>query len=342
MKKISNTWLILSIGILIIVSALWRHFSTVNAEKIRKEKTYTVSRKTIKKTLTISGKIDAEEKASLRFQTSGRLIWVGVKEGDTVKKYQAVAQMDAREVQKNLEKVLRDYSSERNDFEEAWRVTYSGRNKPNDALTDTAKRILEKNQWDLEKAVLDVELKHLSVEYATLFTPIAGIVTSVGSPVSGVNVTPSQAEFTVVNPSSVYLSVLPDQTEVAQLSASASAEIVFDSYADEKITGTVKSIAFAPKHGESTTVYEAKVTFPLDVSTKYRIGMTADATFTLGEKSDVLVVPATAIKKDKDVHFVMRVLGDKRQKTPVSVREESEEGVEILSGLTDGDVIVEN
>ncbi len=341
MKKFSKKWLVLGIGVLILVSALWRHWSTVNAQKISKEKTYTVSRKTIRQTLTISGKVDAQEKAALRFQTSGRLIWVGAAEGDAVKKYQAIAQLDAREVQKSLEKALRDYSKERNDFEETWRVTYSGRSKPTDALTDTAKRILEKNQWNLEKAVLDVELKRLSVEYATLATPIAGIVTAVGSPFAGVNITPAQAEFTVVNPSSLYLSVLADQTEVAQLSASMSAEIIFDSYENEKAAGIIKSIAFAPKSGESTTVYEVKVTFPLDGSTKYRMGMTADATFTLGDIPDVLVVPASAIKKDKDVRYVMRVIGNKRQKAPVSVGEESEEGVEILSGLSDGDVIVD-
>ena len=81
---------------------------------------------------------------------------------DRVKAYQAIAQLDSREVQKNLEKVLRDYSAERNDFEEMWRVTYKGIKDPQTALTDTVKRILEKNQWDLEKAVLDVELKHLA------------------------------------------------------------------------------------------------------------------------------------------------------------------------------------
>ena len=85
MKRFSKKWLLFGLGVLILISALWRHFSTVNAEKIKNEKTYTVLRKTIKKTLTISGKVDAEEKAALRFLTSGRLVWVGVKEGDTVK-----------------------------------------------------------------------------------------------------------------------------------------------------------------------------------------------------------------------------------------------------------------
>ncbi|MBI3576736.1 efflux RND transporter periplasmic adaptor subunit [Candidatus Gottesmanbacteria bacterium] len=340
MKRFSKKWIVLTIGVLILVSTLWRHWSRVNAQNKQKEKTFTITHKTIRKTLTISGKIDADEKATLRFQSSGRLIWVGVKEGDTVKKYQAIAQLDARDVQKALEKVLRDYSKQRNDFEETWRVTYSGRSNPADALTDTAKRILEKNQWDLEKAVLDVELKKLAVDYATLITPIAGVVTQVAVPYAGINITPAQAEFSLINPSSLYLSVLADQTEVTHLSGSSSAEIIFDAYPGEKITGTVKSVGFTPKAGESTTVYEAKVLYPLDGSSKYRVGMTADATFLLGEKPDVIVIPPKAMKKEKDQHFVTRVIGTKRQKTPITAGDDTEEGTEVLSGLTDGDIIV--
>ncbi|MCX6794100.1 MAG: biotin/lipoyl-binding protein, partial [Candidatus Gottesmanbacteria bacterium] len=161
------------IAVLLISVGLWRTSAkkSVNGGI----QTAKVIRKVFVKNVTSSGKkTKADKSAELKFQTSGKLTWVNVKEGDTVAAYQAIAGLDVREVQKNLDKALRDYSSERNDFEETWRVTYKGVQNPNTALTDTAKRILQKNQWDLDKAVLDVELKHLAVEYATLVTPIAG------------------------------------------------------------------------------------------------------------------------------------------------------------------------
>ena len=85
--------------------------------------TKTVQRHNFSKTLSSSGKTKADKSVELKFQASGKLAWVGVKEGDTVKAYQALAGLDSREVQKNLEKALLDYSSERNDFEQTWRVT---------------------------------------------------------------------------------------------------------------------------------------------------------------------------------------------------------------------------
>lgn len=342
MKKIIQKYKLLLLLILIAAGGTIYLQSTKQQKtpKTKVEKLYTVERKTVRQILSLSGKIDASQKAELRFQSSGRLTWVGVQEGNWVKKYQAIASIDAREVQKTLEKSLIDYSKQRNDFEESWRVTYKGTSNPQSALTDTVKRILEKNQWDLEKAVLDVELKHLSTEYATLITPIEGIVTHIDTPFAGVNITPAQAVFDVVNPSTLYVSVLADQTEVGKLSASVAAQIVFDAYPDETITGTVDTIAFIPKSGESSTVYEVKLLLPTSTFTnKYRLGMTADAAFNIGQKEHSLVVPSKTIKKDKDQRYVSKVTGDKREKTLVTVGDDFENDTEIITGLNEGDII---
>lgn len=77
----------------------------------------TVSRRTLKEELTLSGKIDAHEHETLQFQTSGLLTWVGVKEGDVVKKYQPIASLDVRSIKKTIDKYLNSYMKERWDFE---------------------------------------------------------------------------------------------------------------------------------------------------------------------------------------------------------------------------------
>ncbi|MCL4382324.1 MAG: hypothetical protein M1575_01620 [Patescibacteria group bacterium] len=47
-------------------------------------KTEKVQRGTITKSVSASGEITSEEIAELKFQTSGQLAWVGVKEGEQV------------------------------------------------------------------------------------------------------------------------------------------------------------------------------------------------------------------------------------------------------------------
>lgn len=342
MKRIVKrkiTWVIALLVVTLLVG--WNRF-TPQAKKSVKEVVHTVKKETIKQTLTITGKLDAKEKVTLRFQSSGLLAWVGVKEGDMVTKYQAIAGLDQAELQKNLQKYLHTYENERRDFDQTkdeyrqpaqgyWGLTWDQRND--------ADRALQKAQFDLNSAVLDVELKNIALTYATLTTPIGGIVTKVGTPIAGVNITPTQAEFEIVNPDSIYLSVLPDQTEVSTITASATADIVFDAFPDTHIQGSVHSVAFTPKLGETSTVYEVDVRFPVDTTMKYRVGMTADATFTLMEKPDVLAIPIRFIKNENGKNYVMKKTSKGKEKQYVQIGIESDDMTEITGGLAEGDIL---
>ena len=290
---------------------------------------YTIKRGTLKETLSLSGQIDAYEKSTLRFQTSGYLAWVGVKEGDTVKKYQGVASLDQAELQKNLRKYLNTYMSERWDFE-------STKDSSGDTsiMTTAVRRAFEKAQFDLNNAVLDVELKAIAVKYANLWTPIDGIVTKVAAPNAGVNVTPAQSEIEVVNPATIYFSATADQTEVSKLTASKSAEITLDAFIDEKITGTVSTISYIPKTGETGTVYEVKINLP--PNEKFRIGMTGDVDFTIRKLADVLYTPVKFIKTENSKKYVLK---QNKEKVYVTIGEEMDGNAEIKEGLKENDTI---
>jgi len=333
------TWIIALLVIGVLIG--WNRFEQATKKSV-KETTYTVKKETIKQTLTVTGKLDAKEKITLRFQSSGLLTWVGVKEGDVVTKYQAIAGLDQLELQKNLQKYLNTYSKTRWDFEQTkdeyqapaqnyWGLSVNQRNDID--------RAFQKAQFDLNSAVLDVELKNIALKYATLITPISGIVTKVGTPIAGVNITPTQAEFEIVNPESIYLSVLPDQTEVSTITASQSADIVFDAFPDTHIQGQVQGVAFTPKAGETSTVYEVDVRFPLEQTTKYRVGMTADATFTISEKTDVLAIPIRFLKSENGKNYVMKKTSKGKEKQYVQIGIESDDMTEITGGLAQGDIL---
>ena len=298
-----------------------------------------VKRATFTKTVASSGKTKASRAAELKFQTSGKLTWVGVKEGDHVSAYQAIASLDRREVQKNLEKALRDYSSERNDFEEMWRVTYKGTKDPQTALTDTVKRILEKNQWDLEQAVTDVELKYLSVEYATLVTPIAGIVTRVDTPIAGVNITPATAVFEVVDPDSLVFEASVDEVDAASLAVGKTATITLDAFPDTPFSGTISKIAFTAK-----TSSGGATVFPVEVAiasvSAIRIGMNGDVVIKADSQENILIIPSEALRENGSESYVYKKQGKTYTKTTVELGSRSDGEVVILSGLLEGDEVV--
>lgn len=341
MKKLLKSKLLWIIIILVVVGiTIGSSTAKTNKAKNAKTTTYTVTKQTVKETLSIAGTVEAEETATLRFQSSGLLAWVGVKEGDSVQKYQAIASLDQEELQKTLQKYLYTYDKTRWDFEQT-KDEYKAPEQNYYNLSQNQRsdidRAFEKAQFDLSSSVLDVELRALAIKYATLTTPIEGIVTRVGTPVAGVNITPTQAEFEIVNPKTLYLSVLPDQTEVGKLTSSMSAEISFDSYPDTLVSGTITSIALTPKSGESSTVYEVRVAFPLAAT--YRIGMTADATFVVNERPDVLAIPSLYLKTENGKPYVFRKVGNKKEKLFVTVGLEGDDLVEITGGLAEGDIL---
>lgn len=306
--------------------------------KKRKESLYHVKKQTLKETLSLSGEVDAEEKVTLRFQTSGRLAWVGVKEGDYVKKYQAIASLDKRELEKTLKKYLNLYLKTRWNFDQT-KDDYKGYELwyiPEETRT-AIKRIVDKAQFDLDNSVIDVELKHLALEYANLWTPIEGIVSRVDVPYAGVNITPAQAEFEIINPNTLYFSATADQTEVVNFFVGKKGKIVFDAYPNEEVKGEVYWIGFTPKKGETGTVYQLKIKFNFDKSLK--IGMTGDANFIIKELKDVIALPLNYLKKDRKGDYVYVLIAGKKEKRYLKKGKEIEGKVVIKEGLREGEVV---
>ena len=298
-----------------------------------------VVQKIFTKTVESSGKTKAKRQAELKFQTAGRLTWVGVSEGQTVTARQAIAKLDVREVQKTLEKYLTDYSKQRNDYEELWRVTYKGTKNPQEALTDTAKRILEKNQWDLDKTVLDVELKALAVEYAILTSPIDGIVTNLASPVAGVNITATTVIAEVADPESLVFEANIDETDIGHLELGQQAVINLDAFPNTTFSGRIFRIAYASVTSSGgATVFPVEVSF--DTPEILRIGLSGDVAVTVLTVENAVVVPLAAIREENGDMYVYKKTGNTYQKTRVITGEKTDEEAVITDGLAVGDEVV--
>ncbi len=335
-------WLVL-IGL--VVGIMW--YKSAESKKIKaiKEKTYTVTRKDLEDSLSIAGEIDAKEKVSLKFQTSGLLTWVGVKEGDMVKKFQTIASLDKRELQNSMSQYLNAYSKARDDFEQAQSDNKDWETR---GMTDTAreavKRTLSKEQMDLNNSVLAFEAKNLALKFANLYSPISGLVTKVDSPVAGQNITPSTATFEVINPSSLYFSALADQSEVTKFKTGQKGKITLDSFPDKEFEATVESISFTPKSGETGTVYELKIVLGKEASDSgdIRMGMTGDASFIFREIKNVVAVPSAYIKKTDGKYFVNLYQNNEQVKREVKIGAEIDGTVEVSSGLQENDVLYSN
>lgn len=333
---IKKRWYILLITLLLILTIFFRGKNFLNKNK--KENYYQIKKENVKEFLTLSGQIDAEEKVILRFQTSGKLVWVGVKEGNYVKKYQTIASLDQRDLKNRLQKYLNTYVKQRLSFEQTKDNYWQKQFDLSERVRKEAERILEQNQYDLNNAVLDVEYQNLILENTNLWTPIEGIVTRVDIPFAGVNITPAQAEFEIVNPKTIYFSATADQTEVVTLKKGQKGKIIFDSFPNKEFEGEIYWIAFTPKREETSPIYPIKIKFNPD-NYSFKLGMSGDINFLVKEKNRVLTLPQGYLKKDNKGEYVNLIDNGGKKKVYVKRGEEIDGKVIIEEGLKEGDII---
>jgi membrane fusion protein, multidrug efflux system len=294
-----------------------------------------VRRGDIKQELTLSGQIDAQDHVVLSFGIPGRVSWVGVKEGEWVKKNQAIAALDTEVLNAALRQAWQGFTAAKATSDKY----YDGRN-PNasesydEKITRTAVDAAQNTAYD------SVRIAQENLKSASLYSPIDGLVIGVNPDIAGVNVTAMNSSYEIVNPSTVFLKVTADQTEVGDIKAGQKGTIIFDSYPEEKIEGIIDSISFAPAKDEIGTVYDAKIILSgiSNKDYKFRLGMTADVNFILKNSKDTLILSSEYVKVDDDNRrYVLK--GKEKIKTFIEVGVESETNIEVTSGLSEGDVI---
>lgn len=308
----------------------------------KKEVVISPQRETIKEEIILTGSIDASTKSNLQFKTSGQLAWVGVKIGDKVKKYQAIASLNKEELKKKLEADFNSYRSALATFDDVQdQYKYE---KDNLILTDEMKRILVRSQNTLGNSVINYELQDLAIKYATLYSPISGIVVAIDEPNSGVNITPASATFLIIDPTSIYFKAQIDQEDVNRIKIGDKTTIKLDTFPDQLIESEVSYISFVPISGQTSTVYEIR--FKLNgvdnQDLKYRLGMDGDAVISLKQIDNALTIPIDAVNQEENQSYVFVKPTDSNQlaKKNITTGIETDDTVEILEGLTENDQVV--
>ena len=309
---------------LIVVGLVVRYFAVKPQAEV---KTAKVEKGTVSEELILSGQIKADEHANMAFQGSGELDFLGVKEGQEVKKGDVLARLDTTVLYQaylQAEANLRRYQASLNN-------TYDqlqGRGNDESYTQIETRTVAEVNKDNAYRSYVAAQQ---NLANATLRAPFDGVISSLTYPFTGVNTVFSQPQIEIFNPKTVYFEVVADQTEVLDLTEGQKVKIYLDSYNDQSVDGVVGFIGSTPKVGEVGAVYRIKVLFVSNMSDfrKFKIGMTGDARFVSSEVSDVLYAPADFLKADSKGRYVL--VGNQKNKVYVDVGLEGEARVEIKS-----------
>lgn len=302
--------------------------------KPKNSKSTTIVRGDVVEKIILSGEIKALEHAHLTFPASGEITWLGIKEGDLVKKGQLLATLDTSSL-KTAE--IAAYNT--------WLSADATAKRAEDSVKDhdkdesyTQKETRVNAQAARDAAYFNWQQASRNLKNAYLKAPFAGIVTQVNKPYTGINTTYTESQIEVLNPQTIYFSVAADQTETKNLRVNQEVEIILDTYSDEIVKGKITSIALTPETGAASIVYEVKMSFDQIDFDKYRIGMTGDVTLVVAESKDTLSIPPQFIQKENGDRFVWTD-PHKKNKTKVSVGVEGGDKSEIIGDVKEGQTV---
>jgi RND family efflux transporter MFP subunit len=319
--------------------------------------------------LTASGYVVAQRQAAVSSKATGRLVFLGVEEGDRVKKGDLIGRVESEDVEAalaqaraNLEVARGAKATAEARLKEA-RLTFERtkglleRKLASQAEYDNAEAawgVAEANAESAEAAInaarAGERATEVAVENTRIRAPFDGTVLTktadVGEMVAPFASSQSSrgAVVTMADMSSLEAEADVSESNIQRIRVGAPAEIVLDAYPDYRYTGRVKKIVPTADRAKATVLTKVEFT-NIDVrvlpemSAKVNF-LDADAAAETGQPE--LTVPRAAVVTAENESYVYKVSDGKATKTTVQLGVERGGLQVITSGLAKGDVVVVN
>lgn len=187
----------------------------------------------------------------------------------------------------------------------------------------------------LDSAKADLEQAKLALDWCTITSPIDGIVTQLLA---------RQGQFfdraiplaTVVDLTELFAQIRIPSIQFAKVHDGSQVKIKVASFPDQVFNASVTRISGQADPATGNVVVFAKID---NSDVKLRPGLSCQASVTLSEIVDALVIPLAAVADNAGTPVVTLVKDGKAYEREVIVGIETQSQVQILSGLSVGDTV---
>jgi len=312
------------------------------APKIRPAKIHLVADPSKETIRNFPAEVEANEDSQMAFRVSGQIIEFPVKAGNEVKKGQLLARLDPKDFKLRLDDRQARFNLALSQFERAKSLL--------------EKKLVSPSDFDEAKANLAVAESSLNtakseLEYTYLRAPYAGSIARVMVE-NYENIQAKQTILTLQTRDQIDISIQVPESIISRVKKGSNYQptVIFDAYKGKEYLVTVKE--WDTQADPSTLTY--KVVFSLPTPDEFNLlpGMTANIRIDLSKVTTIeaakFTVPVSAVfaaedqPVDSPEKFVWRVNPETMQvsRVAVTVGEMSEQGIEIISGIKAGDLIV--
>jgi HlyD family secretion protein len=172
---------------------------------------------------------------------------------------------------------------------------------------------IEIAQAAVDQAEAKLTAANLTLKRTTLTAPFEGTIAAVnimeGSYMAASGADAETAPITIVDTSSMQISVKLSENDVARVQVGQPVSVSFDALENQVLTGTVDSVAPTATKEQNVVTYEVIVRFDPG-SAAIKSGMSASASITIETRKQVVQVPSQAIQTEGPRKTVKVVQGN--------------------------------
>ena len=278
---------------------------------------------TYEATSTIASDADAPVLAKV----GGDVVKLFVEEGDVVEAGDKLAQLDGERLRLEMLSAKADLDKVRGEY--ARYTDLAARGLVSEAMFEGLK-------YDLEALEASYELAQLNYEYSIIRAPIDGVV-SAREVKLGQNVGINDVVFRITDTSELLAYLQIPQAELAKFAAGHSATLSVDAMPNTIYLASIERIS--PTIDTRNGTFRATA-FIDNRSGELAPGMFARFTIAYEKHTDALVIPKQALVAEDDQTAVYVVANGEVTRRIIEVGIETDEIVEILSGLSDDEAVV--
>jgi RND family efflux transporter MFP subunit len=305
--------------------------------------------------LTASGYVVARRKAAVASKGTGTLVYLGVEEGDRVKKGQLIARLEDADVSASLQRAKENLRVAEADLKDAKQSLERSRILLKEGIIaqaefDAAEARYQRVVASIDAAKFAVKEAEVAVENTRIVAPFDGTVlkknADVGeivAPLAGA-ASSRAAVVTIADMNSLEVEADVSEANITRVFSGQHCEIRLDAYPEQSYRGSVNKIVPTADRAKATVL--VKINFK-NYDRRVLPEMGAKITFLAKDSGDdaaaakpLLTVPAAAVAERNGRRVVYQVKGDQAVEVPVTVGQRIGALIEIKNGVKEGDKVV--
>jgi RND family efflux transporter MFP subunit len=307
--------------------------------------------------LTASGYVVAQRKAAVASKGTGRLVYLGVVEGDKVKKNQVLGRLEdndikaqLEEAEANLKYAEADLNDSQNNYNRQKALLKTGATTQMEV--DAAEAQYKKVLASIEVAKANVNSAEVAMENTLIRAPFDGTVLTKNAEVGeivaplGASTTSRGAIVTIADMKSLQVEADVSESYIERIKTGQNCEIILDAYPQTSYEGYVDKIVPTADRSKATVLvkvgfknYDSKVLPEMSAKVLF---LSQKLTEAQRNENPVLAVPSASVVNRDGKYVVFMVKDDKAVEVPVVKGRDLDSYIEIKSGIVEGEKVIEN